>query len=191
METEFLRHAWMPACLWAFLYAGDYYLTLYGARLAKRQPFVVIEGSYEMTPAYQHDIDNQRRLSSLLVAWLVGTTAFLLLIGYVAAPPVTWLYGVLAGMLILPELAVYLRHWRNITSYRRLASLTPGVSGQITYTRPFIYRQSALDVFGLAAFTSLAGVLTMSSVLLGGAFGLVLQALNHWRVSNTPISPKG
>ncbi len=55
VERYLLSHPWLAPVLWMVLHTSDYYLTLWGAKLARRQPFFELEGSYELTPDYQDD----------------------------------------------------------------------------------------------------------------------------------------
>ena len=50
-------HAWPGMVLWALLYVSDYALTITCARLYKQQQTIAFEGSYEITPFYQRDIE--------------------------------------------------------------------------------------------------------------------------------------
>src|SRR5258708_24418110 len=46
--------------LWGLLYVSDYALTITCARLYGRQKTIVFEGSYEITPFFQRDINSLR-----------------------------------------------------------------------------------------------------------------------------------
>ncbi len=140
IELYLLTHPWLPALLWIILYTSDYYLTLWGAKLYRRQSFYVYEGSYELTPQYQEDVDKQKRISASFITWLIAGAAILLLCGNVTDNTPQY-YGALVGWFLVPEVMVHTRHLENILTYRRLASPDPGVSGQITFSRPGIYRR--------------------------------------------------
>ena len=53
---------WLALAIWVVSYCADYYLTLYSARLyrAQAQAHFAFEGSLELTPYYQADIDGGR-----------------------------------------------------------------------------------------------------------------------------------
>ncbi len=49
--------------LWIILYISDYYLTIYSARGFREIGHFQFEGSFELTPQYQKDIDTLRPVS--------------------------------------------------------------------------------------------------------------------------------
>jgi hypothetical protein len=168
VERYLLSHPWLAPVLWLVLYTSDYYLTLWGARLVKRQDFYRWEGSYEMTPEYQDDVDKQRPVSRTLVTWAIVGAGLLLLFGIIpgSAPQV---YGGFVGWFLLIEVLVHMRHFQNIMLYRRLTGPNPGVSGHILTTREGIYRSSSMNLVSIGIFVLLVSALTGSTLLLGGA----------------------
>lgn len=73
-----LNYPWIPAIAWIILYTSDYYLTLWGARLSRSQSIMRREGSYELTPGYVSDINEQRKFSPTFLFWLLIGTLVLL-----------------------------------------------------------------------------------------------------------------
>ena len=63
--------------IWSLLYISDYALTIKCARLYGRQEKVVFEGSYEITPFFQRDINSLRVVSPRFVFALLLTLGFL------------------------------------------------------------------------------------------------------------------
>jgi hypothetical protein len=59
IESYMLNHPWLVILIWIVLYTGDHYLTIIGARLHRKQNIFEFEGSYELTPECQSDIDGQ------------------------------------------------------------------------------------------------------------------------------------
>lgn len=59
--------------LWLVVYAADYYLTLYGRQLwlQNAQAFVRFQGSYELNPYYQKDVDANKRVSRRFIFMVV------------------------------------------------------------------------------------------------------------------------
>jgi hypothetical protein len=59
LETLFVDNLWVCLLTWLVLYISDYYLTIWGAHLYRSgaQEHIVYEGSYELTPQFQKDID--------------------------------------------------------------------------------------------------------------------------------------
>ena len=147
MLLSFLVHNPVAAILlWGAVYASDYYLTLYGARLFRSGPHehLAFEGSYELTAYFQEDVDLLRRVSTRFVLALAFSAVVLFgvwLIG-VRALRVEWPLAFLVGALVLREAAVHLRHIRNIVMFR-MARQPGALAGKLTYPRWFLLRSSA------------------------------------------------
>ena len=64
-ETPIFAHIWIVLPVWLVLYVSDYYPTILGARYVRMGAceHIVFEGSYELTPELQGDVDALRRLS--------------------------------------------------------------------------------------------------------------------------------
>jgi hypothetical protein len=107
---------WAGLLLWGSLYVADHALTLYCARLY--QPGVrnvfAFEGSFELTPYFQNDVDALRRVSPrfiLALAWGAAVLSFLWWL--TSRAPIlreAYLFGL--GSLVLVQLAVHVRHAR-------------------------------------------------------------------------------
>lgn len=177
LEAYLLNHPWLPASLWMLLYTSDYYLTLWGARLYRRQSVYQYEGSYELTPDFQKDIDEQKPVSFTHVMWLLAGAIILLATGYL--PGSKAVYGGFVGFFLTIEVAIHLRHIQGITSYRRLAGPNPEMSGHVTLSRASGYRRSAQELGGLAFLAFLGYVLTNDPILLGGAISLAYTSAQH------------
>jgi hypothetical protein len=57
VENLLAASPWTGVALWIILYISDYYLTLYSARGFHEIGHFQFEGSLELTPQYQKDID--------------------------------------------------------------------------------------------------------------------------------------
>jgi hypothetical protein len=180
VEQFIVVHPWLPALLWAVLYASDYQLTLVGARLRKAQDIYLIEGSYELTPEYQDDVDKDRKLSSTYVTWLL-TGIIIMLVPWASGFPdgMAVYYGLLVGAFLLPELVVHVRHLENIIFYRGLCGPEPGVSGSLTMSRKCVYERSATQLFVMSGLVLVLSALTMSPILLGGVVGVARCGWSH------------
>ena len=79
MAGLFLDYLWLGPMVWAVLYISDYYLTLTCARLyqAGAREKMAFEGSYEITPFYQTEIDALRRVSPRFILILVISVIWL------------------------------------------------------------------------------------------------------------------
>ncbi|MCE5199339.1 MAG: hypothetical protein ABFD54_09440 [Armatimonadota bacterium] len=184
VENYLIHHTWLPALLWVVLYSSDYFLTLVGAKLIRRQSFFEYEGSYELTPEYQDDIDKARKLSPRFVVWLLFG------VGVLLAPAITgvpsgWevLYGIFMGALIGPELVVHIRHIRNITSFSQLASPSAGVVGHLSISKRYSYKCSCVELGSFAGLLLVLCGFTMSPILLGGALATTRHALSHYKLA--------
>lgn len=131
---------WYGIILWVILYTSDYYLILYSARGFREVGHFQFEGSFELTPRFQKDIDSctpgSRRhvialfLSSLLLAliWCLTGLNFYFELAYL----------LFLGMFLLKEVAIHLRHLRNM-SLIHTARKYGGIEGQISYKKWFSY----------------------------------------------------
>jgi len=171
---------WIPALLWVIVYISDYYLTIYGARLYKdASQYFSVDGSYELTPYYQQDINALRLLSPRFLLALFGSTLLLLVIrGLSAALGLPAFYVFLCGAFLLMETVVHFRHIRNIVTYRQLKR-GDAATGRLAYTRWFVYSVSATDVFAFAVFCLIIALLLGSWFFAGGAVGCTRIAIGH------------
>src|SRR5215510_9684181 len=116
METWLATSPWPGAILWIILYTSDYYLTIYAARGFRKIGHFQFEGSYELTPQFQKDVDALKPISTRHVGLLTIFSLLILLLWwvivyYVGSPRLYLLY---LGVFLLVEVAVHLRHLRNI-----------------------------------------------------------------------------
>jgi hypothetical protein len=184
MGEQFLfDQFWLPVVLWIAVYISDYALTIYGARLYKdASQYFSIEGSYELTPYYQHDINALRLVSMRFLLALFGS-AFLLLVVRGLAMGLPAIFAFVCGMFLLMEVPVHIRHIRNITLYKQL-STGVAATGQLSYTRWFVYWLSATEIFVFAIVFLLLSILLTSWFFLGGAVMCVRIAISHLMLSN-------
>jgi hypothetical protein len=177
---------WLALSLWVCIYIADYALTIWGARLYEQGAYAYIrfDGSYELNPLFERDIDQHRRISRRFLLMLVATS---LLIWFIwrgtqlrLFPSVAFTF--LLGALLLMEVPVLIRHARNLFMFSTLLS-TSDVRGQISYPRWFSLQTSAVE-FGLFALLFLIiGLLTSPWFFFGGAFGCLRIAVQHWQLA--------
>ena len=122
LPTLFLDKLWPGLVAWTVLYVSDYSLTIACARLyqAGARDKIALEGSYEITPYYQRDINALRRVSPRFVAALVLSVAWLSVIWWLAMQMWPPEYSFALGAVVLLELAVHMRHFRNLVLFRAL-----------------------------------------------------------------------
>jgi hypothetical protein len=141
-----------------------------------------MEGSYEITPFFQRDIDSLRRISPRFLVMLFVTTFLLATVWYLSEQSAPELYVFLAGAMILLELTVHIRHLRNLLTFRAM-SKSNCVRGRIEYSRSFILRMSSEELFIFSAFFVLLFVFTQSWFVLGGAATCLSTAIKHRRLA--------
>jgi hypothetical protein len=182
MFDALFEHVWVPPLVWMVVYLSDYTLTLICARLYQAQDTIVFEGSYEITPTFQADIDALRRISPRFVFLLVVTTFYVWLMGWLI--PVTsdsfYWYLFLLGAMLLLEAAVHVRHVRNWHLFKHVV---PQVRGRIEYPRVPILRASALDLLAFACLYACIWAVTENPFLLGGAISCTAGSIGHYRLA--------
>jgi len=187
--SGYFFESWVPGLvLWVLLYVSDYVCTIASARLyrAGANQHIVFEGSFEITPYYQKDIDALRRVSPRFLLALSGSIGVILYLWFSSRwlPDLAPLYPLCLGALILMECTVHMRHLRNLYFFRSLVAGT-GLSGRIEYTRPFMLRLSAAEVLSFAGMYLVLSVVLMSWFFLGGALGCLSLGMQHLRLART------
>ena len=179
--------------LWIILYISDYYLTIYSARGFREVGHFHFEGSFELTPQYQKDIDALKPVSMRHVISLVLSSLLIVLIWWLTKrlPFFPWTYLLYLGMFLLLEIAVHLRHFRNISLIREIRK-GGGVEGEIRYRKWFSYRISASEFYLYSVLFLFFAVLTYSPFFLGGAIMCFATGVKHSRLSkktrSNPVS---
>jgi hypothetical protein len=173
---------WYGMIVWIILYTSDYYLTLYCARGFREIGHFQFEGSFELTPQYQKDIDNLRLVSRRHLILLVAYSLLIWLVWWLTNIMVSlqWSYPLYLGMFLLIEVAVHLRHLRNVALIREIKK-NGGVDGQIMYKKWFSYRISANELYIYATLFLLIALLTYSLFFLGGAIICYATGFKHTR----------
>lgn len=181
LEDLLVRNVWLSVAIWGILYASDYYLTIYSARLYSTglKEHVVFEGSYELTPRFQKDVDSLRWFSPRFALGLLLSVVVLLVIWVLAVALLDFpqLFAFAIGGSIFRELAVHARHIRNIVLFRSAAG---GVTGRVEYARWLTLRISAVELITLAGLFFAAFLVVRSYLVLGGAVFTLATGLQHW-----------
>jgi hypothetical protein len=184
MEIWLARSPWIGVILWMILYVSDYYLTVYSARGFKEIGLFQFEGSFELTPQYQKDIDALKPISKLHIILLLLYSLVILGIWYLMVYflGLSWAYLLYLGMFLLLEVAVHLRHLRNIFLIREIRK-NDGASGQISYRKWFSYRVSAFELYLYFGLFLIVAALESSSFFLGGASMCFGMGFRHNRLA--------
>src|SRR5262249_47354919 len=183
---EFMgTHLWPGLVLWAVLYCSDYFLTIVCARMYRRgvHEKIAFEGSYEITPYYQKDIDALRKLSPrFMVALLLSSTGLALIwwLSMQVRVPGLYLFGL--GALILVEVPVHTRHLKNFFFFRDLLR-SNAVRGRIEYPRPLTLRLSSAEFLIWAGLFTILFLVTREWFVLGGAAECVVVAAKHRKLA--------
>lgn len=85
-------------------------------------------------------------------------------------------------MFLLLEVAVHLRHLRNVSLIREIKK-NGGVEGQIYYRKWFTYRISAFEFYLFSVLFLLIAALTYSLFFLGGAIMCFGTGVKHSRLA--------
>lgn len=196
MQYWLATSPWYGVILWMILYTSDYYLTIYSARGFREIGRFQFEGSFELTPQYQKDIDNFRPVSRIHIILLFAYSLLILIIWWITrlSSYLEWSYLLYLGMFLLLELAIHFRHFRNIFLIREIRK-NGGADGQITYKKWFSYRISAYELYLSATLFLLIAVLTYSLFFLGGAIMCYGTGFKHSRLAKKakylPLPPRG
>jgi len=170
--------------LWIILYTSDYYLTIYSARGFREIGHFQFEGSFELTPQYQKDIDALKPVSRLHIVLMIAYSLLIVAIWWLTRVTVyiQWSYLLYLGMFLLLEVAVHLRHLRNVSLIREIKK-NGGVEGQISYRKWFTYRISAFEFYMFSVLFLLIAALTYSLFFLGGAIMCFGTGFKHSRMA--------
>jgi hypothetical protein len=184
-----LSSPWPGMVIWVALYISDYALTLKCARLYRRAASekIELEGSFEITPYYQNDVDALRTISPRFLTALVLSVMYLAVLWWLALATQPAFYEFVIGMLVSTELAVHHRHIRNLFLFRALAN-SDAVQGRIRYARPLLLRMSAVEMLAFSGLFAVLFVFTWSWFVLGGVLGCVAVAFKHLRLARKQVA---
>ena len=199
MPNFFFASLWPGLAVWSLLYISDYAFTITCARLYRNgiRDRLVFEGSFELNPYFQRDIDSLRRVSPRFVAMFFITGLLLCWIWFLSTQSTPEFYMFMLGFMILLELTIHLRHIRNLISFR-MFDKADCVRGRIEYSRPFILRVSSAELFSFSGFFLLLFAFTQSWFVLRGAASCALTATKHLQLARrvpakapTAVQPQG
>lgn len=184
MEYWLTISPWPGVILWVILYISDYYLTIYSAQGFREIGHFRFEGSYELTPQFQKDVDALKPVSTrhLLLLAIYSLLIFLLWWAIVRLLGSPRLYLLYLGVFLLVEVAVHLRHLRNVFLVREIRK-NGGVDGQISYRKWFSYRVSSFEFNLIGVLFLIVAVLSFSTFFLGGALVCFGTGFRHSRLA--------
>ncbi len=187
MGIDYLvENVWLALGIWVVLYVSDYYLTIMGARRYRDgvKNHIEFEKYYELTPYFQKDINALRLFSPRFLLALALTAAGQALVWYLAVRVIhlPWLFELVMGGYILVELAIHVRHFRNLALFR-FAARSQGVEGKISYKKWLSLNVSAVEMASFAIMLLIILLLTGRLFFAGGALTCLMTGIKHSRMS--------
>jgi hypothetical protein len=170
--------------------ALDWLLTHAGARASLRVRHIwESEGSYEMNPTWERDIDSGRRLSWRAVVATALLLGALLAIRYVPvlADLGPAFFAFAAGMIMLVQTPIFMAHASNLHTFQALAD-PAAVSGRILMHRPFLYGQSGWLYGRFGVLWLVLWVPSQQAFFLGGALGCLLLSRQMFKLAKASSS---
>ena len=186
LNDAFYAGPWLGLLMWAVLYTSDLVFTMTCARLYQQGAgeFIHFEGSFELNPYYQKDVDALRLLNPRFFIALTASCVLQAAIWYMTmrALFVPNMYFFALGAMVLVELTIHVRHVRNLFLFRALLA-GHGIKGRIEYPRPIMLRLSSMEIASFAILYIVLFVVTDNWFLLGGAFACLSLALSHRKMA--------
>ncbi|MGB8226663.1 MAG: hypothetical protein WCE45_07380 [Sedimentisphaerales bacterium] len=192
-EEIIFQKLWIILPLWLVLYFSDYYLTILGAHYYKAGgcEHLIFEGSYELTPQFQPDIDALSMFSPKFMRGIIISTIVIVVLWFFSRNEKDFLlpYRFICGGLVLLEVAILFRHFQSIVTFW-FALKHRGISGQIRYEKWLSYRLSAVELFSFATVFLIVCLFTGSVSFFGGSCFTACTGLNHLKMSKKAAREK-
>ena len=192
LPNIFILHSWVGPLVWAVLYISDYTFTLTCARMYQNgiREKISFEGSFELNPHFEKDIDSLRTLSPRFLLALAMTSLYLFGVWALFAKTAPDIYAFVLGAMVLIQLAIHMRHLRNFFIFRE--ARTDAVLGRIEYSRKAVLWMSCTEMLAFAGLFSTIAALTDSWFMCGGAVACLVLAGKHWRLARklVPLTDK-
>ena len=154
----------------------DWGLTHIGAAASQKvRERWAIEGSYELNPTWQAEIDSGPRFSWRLVGVAAVLVALLLAMRYLVefAELDPAFFAVAAGAVLLLQAPTIMAHATNLQMFRDLADPT-AITGSVTFSRWLTLRAAAWYLVRFAVLWLALWVLSQQAFFLGGALSCLL-----------------
>jgi hypothetical protein len=191
VTDAFFLSPWPGVFCWSALFVSDMLLTVTCARMyqAGVRERIVFEGSYELTPYHQADIDALRAFSprflfALVAAGVLQACLWWVSVGNSVAPMA---YEAALGAMILIQLTIHVRHIRNYFLFRAVLA-GEGIAGRIQYARPTMLVHSSVELFSFAALYGILCVLTASWFVFGGAIACAIVGMKHRQLAKQHVA---
>ena len=191
MPEFFLNSPWPAVMAWAVLYVSDFLMTLTCARLYHKRGSakVAFEGSFELNPVFQRDIDSLRYFSPRFLGLLLLTSSLVALLWVLEASTMPEVYAFFIGAMISIELAIHVRHLTNLYLYGWIIG-SDEVRGRLEYARPAILKISAVQILAFSVLFIVLFAFVASPFLAGGAASCALLSGKHWALARKATAAK-
>ena len=180
MEVWLVQYPWIGMILWTLIYISDYALTIASARKYRGNPHVEFEGSFEMNPVFERDVNLLNPVSMRHLLLLVLSNLLLALFSFLfSAIRYRSGFSFILGMFVLMEVAVHFRHFRNL-HLLTISKGPGGLEGKLSYRRWLIFSTSSFEFACFALLYLMTAILTYSLFFAGGAIGCLVIAIKHY-----------
>jgi hypothetical protein len=173
---------WAPVAIAVVVgcFIADYSLTHIGARASERvRDRWRVEGSYEMNPTWERQIDSRRwfgwRVVLVPVLLVLALASLRILAGIFSVYADPAYFAAAVGVMLLLQAPILMLHAANLHTFRLLADPT-AAQGSIVYRRWFVYRQGIVYLAGFCVLWLLLWVPSQQAFFLGGAASCALFA---------------
>ena len=171
----------------------DWTLTHVGARASTRvRDRWAIEGSYELNPTWQNEVDAGQRFSWRMVGAGVALAAVLLVMRWVVEQgeldPA--LVAFAAGAVLLIQAPILIAHAQNLQMFRDLADPT-AITGSVTFSRWLTLRQAAWHLVRFAVLWLALWAVSQQAFFLGGVLSCLTFARYLARLEGAARKPDG
>jgi hypothetical protein len=184
-----IQNIWLIITIWGLIYLADYYLTIISAKNHRDylHKHISYDGSFELTPQFQKDVDGLHLISSqFLIRWLSSFLIIYLLWWLsVRVLQLPQYFYFLIGALVLREVAIHLRHLRNLSVY--YFAKNGGIKGKIEYSRWFVLKLSTAEFLSFCFVYLIFSIFFSSWFFLGGVLGCLVVAIQHWRLAQKAL----
>ena len=181
MRDIFLRSPWPGTLAWAILYLSDFVLTITCARLYRRNLVgkIVFEGSFELNPNFQSDVDSMKWISPRFLLALVLTSTLNTVYWALSLPSSPEIYSFVLGAAICLELAIHVRHLQNLFLFSSTLTAEQ-LRGRIEYARTLMLQMSSVQALGFAILFGIVFAFTASWFAAGGMLSCLSMSGKHW-----------
>jgi hypothetical protein len=188
-----LVYDWAPLVTLAAVtaFVVDWTLTHLGARASERvRDRWAIEGSYELNPTWQNEVDAGQRFSWRMVGAGLALAAVLLVMRWVVEEgeldPA--LFAFASGAVLLIQAPILMAHAQNLQMVRDLADPT-ALTGSVTFSRWLTIRQAAWHLVRFAVLWLALWAVSQQAFFLGGVLSCLTYARSMARLGAAARKP--